>query len=351
MPHDTPPTSHRPSPIERHLEVTPSPDPKIDVFVNKYPLWRLGTKGIFGGIAIAQSLRAAQSTVDSGFNAHSMHCSFVFAGGSETPIFYHVERVRNGRRFCTRTVRAMQGELPIFLATVSFTRLVEQPKGTVVEHAEPIPPNVPFKDRNVVQEFKSSDTRMDDTPYVNKSVGVRQISSTGPQAARMHQWVKSRGCISSTVGQDVHLAALAFMSDSYFLAAVPHSHGILVFESPPATEFYESSHDIFSSSESHTKVRRPHLEASRGVLQAVQRVTMMVSLDHAIYFHNPQCFKADEWLLTEVQSSWAGDGRGLVYQRMWTKNGILVATCVQEVPTIYIASSIHWLTRTRESSG
>jgi len=38
----------------------------------------------------------------------------------------------------------------------------------------------------------------------------------------------------------------------------------------------------------------------------------------------------DEWMLTEMDSPWAGDGRGLVFQRIWTKEGILIATCVQE---------------------
>ena len=58
---------------------------------------------------------------------------------------------------------------------------------------------------------------------------------------------------------------------------------------------------------------------------------MMVSLDHTIYFHRPRDFRADEWLFTEMESPWAGDGRGLVLQRMWTRDGKLIATCVQEV--------------------
>ena len=60
------------------------------------------------------------------------------------------------------------------------------------------------------------------------------------------------------------------------------------------------------------------------------QVGMMVSLDHTIYFHDPK-FRADEWLFTEMESPWAGDGRGLVLQRVWTQDGRLVATCVQEV--------------------
>lgn len=57
----------------------------------------------------------------------------------------------------------------------------------------------------------------------------------------------------------------------------------------------------------------------------------MVSLDHTIYFHNPQALKADDWLLASIDSPWAGEGRGLVTQKVWNRDGVHVATCVQEV--------------------
>jgi acyl-CoA thioesterase 8 len=58
---------------------------------------------------------------------------------------------------------------------------------------------------------------------------------------------------------------------------------------------------------------------------------MMVSLDHTIYFHaSRESFRADEWFLTEIESPWSGDGRGVVCQKIWTQGGRLVATCFQE---------------------
>ena len=65
----------------------------------------------------------------------------------------------------------------------------------------------------------------------------------------------------------------------------------------------------------------------------------MVSLDHTIYFHNPKGFRADDWLLTEMESPWSGDGRGLVFQRIYSQNGLLIATCVQEVSLLYAIDS------------
>lgn len=59
-----------------------------------------------------------------------------------------------------------------------------------------------------------------------------------------------------------------------------------------------------------------------------RKLTMMASLDHAIWFHKP--FRADEWLLFEMDSPTSGDGRGFVNGRIWTRDGTLVASCAQE---------------------
>ena len=60
-------------------------------------------------------------------------------------------------------------------------------------------------------------------------------------------------------------------------------------------------------------------------------IGMMVSLDHSIYFHNARDFRADEWMCTESQTPWAGEGRGFVMQRIFSKDGKLIASCTQEV--------------------
>lgn len=62
-----------------------------------------------------------------------------------------------------------------------------------------------------------------------------------------------------------------------------------------------------------------------------EKVGMMVSLDHTIYFHRPREVRVDEWMCSEMESPWAGEGRGVVMQRIWNRKGVLLATCVQEV--------------------
>lgn len=77
-------------------------------------------------------------TVPTDFAVHSMHCYFVLAGDSEIPILYHVERVRDGRSFITRTVQARQRGRPIFTTTLSFSKA--HSGGTKkIEHATPKP--------------------------------------------------------------------------------------------------------------------------------------------------------------------------------------------------------------------
>jgi acyl-CoA thioesterase II len=67
-----------------------------------------------------------------------MHCYFVLAGDPGVPIVYHVERLRDGLSFSTRTVQARQKGKPIFTTTMSFVR--EEAGGEkVVRHAARMP--------------------------------------------------------------------------------------------------------------------------------------------------------------------------------------------------------------------
>lgn len=134
-----PPVDPAQSAIENTLELTQLSDIDPDLFTNRRPLWHPpGARGIYGGAAIAQTLSAAQKTVEPDFTVHSMHCYFVLAGNSEMPILYHVERVRSGKSFATRTVQARQRGKVIFTTTVSFVRQ-HSAGDKVLEHAVTMP--------------------------------------------------------------------------------------------------------------------------------------------------------------------------------------------------------------------
>ncbi len=52
------------------------------------------------------------------------------------------------------------------------------------------------------------------------------------------------------------------------------------------------------------------------------------SLDHAMWFHRP--FRADEWLLYDQYSPTAAGARGLATATIYTRDGVLAVSVVQE---------------------
>ena len=37
-----------------------------------------------------------------------------------------------------------------------------------------------------------------------------------------------------------------------------------------------------------------------------------------------------QWMYSEMWTPWSGDGRGVVGQRIWSREGMLLASCMQE---------------------
>ena len=158
------------------------------------------------------------------------------------------------------------------------------------------------------------ETCSDETPY--------------PHQRKPQAWVKSRGSISPSGGQHAHLSALAYMSDSWFIGTVSRVHGL-------TRAGHLAYQRQFPTPEA---VGRRLPKGSKNTSETPKGATigMMVSLDHIIYFHRPREVKADEWICTEMQTPWSGQGRGLVEQRIWNKEGRLVATCYQEVSCLLL---------------
>ncbi|KAH7555866.1 Zn(II)2Cys6 transcription factor [Bipolaris maydis] len=339
-----PPADHSQSAIENVLELTQLADIDPNIFTNTRPLWHPpGARGIFGGAAIAQTLSAAQKTVDPDFTVHSMHCYFILAGNSEIPVIYHVERVRSGKSFATRTVQARQRGNVIFTTTMSFVR---QNSGGAqkVEHIYPMP-DVPAP-KEGSDDLKTPNDGQ--SPFQTQLLPIENDDSDKPHTKKCRQWIKARGKISPAGGHEAHLSAIAYMSDSYFIGTVARAHKLLRYSNQRKSRARSSiDEDVLkkllemddaelqrqsfvneSDKQRIRELRKAEDLAKSG--DAKPEIGMMVSLDHTIYFHNPRSFRADEWIFTEMETPWAGDGRGLVSQRMYTKDGTLIASCVQE---------------------
>src|SRR4026207_546591 len=91
-----------------------------DTFVGIGPRYPWG--GLYGGQIVAQALRAAAGTVDSGLSVHSLRSYFIRRGDHTEPIRFEVDRIRNGRSFSTRRVVARQAGGPFLTPEASFQR-------------------------------------------------------------------------------------------------------------------------------------------------------------------------------------------------------------------------------------
>ena len=195
------------------------------------------------------------------------------------------------------------------------------------------------------------------SPFISQRIDILNDKSPDAHIKRARHWIKARGKISDAGGHQAHLSALAYMSDSYFIGTVARVHKLWRYStSAKNTEkggggkfsitpevvrklkaMDEDTLKRMEGMDEDVIAQLRSLDVSENeeiVFKEEERrpeIGMMVSLDHSIYFHSPRDFRADEWLYTECESPWSGDGRGLVMQRMYTREGKLVASCVQEV--------------------
>jgi len=251
----------------------------------------LGWGQVFGGQVLGQALSAAAKTVEEDRLVHSMHGYFLLPGKVDRPIVYEVDRIRDGGSFTTRRVRAIQNGRAIFNLSASFQRAEEG-----FEHQDEMP-EVPGPG-GLPSQAELARTIADTIPEPLRGrltaegpIEIRPIDPMNylapdtrpPQSAA---WYRARGTLPDT--QALHRYVLAYASDFGFLATAMYPHGV----------------------------------------SFMQPGMQVASLDHAIWFHRP--LRMDEWLLHVVESPSASSGRGLVSGRMFSEDGRLVASTMQE---------------------
>ncbi|MGH8970120.1 MAG: acyl-CoA thioesterase [Actinomycetes bacterium] len=246
---------------------------------------------VFGGQVAGQALVAAVRTVGADLVVHSMHAYFLRPGDTAVPIVYDVERTRDGRSFSTRRVVARQHGRPIFYTSASF-----QAPETGLEHQDPAPAAPRPQDcpelGDVLARISGRPRAEWDREWAALDVRYAGDSRKGgglhdpahPAMARV--WLRASGRLPED--PSLHAAVLAYASDLTLLAVSLVPHGIYLGD--------------------------PRLQPA--------------SLDHAMWFHRPAA--ADEWLLYDQVSPSASGGRGLSTGRVFTADGRLVASVVQE---------------------
>ena len=244
---------------------------------------------VFGGQVLAQAFSAAIRTVDADRTAHSMHAFFLRPGNPEKQIIYEVDPIRDGKSFTTRNVVAKQEGVAIFSSSVSFhvheTGLSHQFDMPRVPPPEELESDFERSTR-LAKEHPGKFEAPDALPIERKPVQIRDILNPEPREPRQQIWFRAVGDIGGDLSR--HQIMLAFISDFGLLgsALLPHP-------------FNGRSKDL-----------------------------QFASLDHALWFHRP--FRADEYLLYNLDSPVADGARGFSRGSFYTRDGTLVASTAQE---------------------
>lgn len=253
---------------------------------------------VFGGQVAAQALIAAGRTVPADRFAHSLHAYFLVAGDPGAPIVYEVDRIRDGRSFTTRRVVAVQHGRPIFHLSASFQTHEEGLDHQAGMPEVPDPETLPTFEQMMplYADAYASPDMLERMLAARAAVDLRYVNtppwgSVGePREPRSQVWFRTAGKLDGPLDDPLmHVCLATYVSDMTLLDSVLLAHG-------------------------------------RGGWAVGDVVG--ASLDHAMWFHRP--FRADEWLLYDQESPSASGGRGLGQARIYTRDGRLAISVIQE---------------------
>ena len=263
--------------LDRLVELLDLEQIEVNIFRGRSPSDR--RQRVFGGQVAGQALVAAGRTVPADRPVHSLHAYFIRPGDPAVPLVYIVDRVRDGRSFTTRRVSVIQHGKTIFTLSASFHH--EEPG---LEHAAPMPP-VPSAD---------SIAQLDHEFFTSNPIDLRFVGplpaegAGGPGGPTEHNlvWLRADGQLPDD--PLLHVCLMTYASDLTLLDSVLRRHGITWAD---------------------------------GAITGA-------SLDHAMWFHRP--FRADQWLLYDQESPSASGARGLARGQVFSADGELVVSVVQE---------------------
>lgn len=274
----------------------------VNLYRSKKVILPPRARGVFGGLVISHAMVAATKSVKAEFHLHSLHCYFILNGSPATPIYYKVNRVRDGRSYVTRAVRAVQGGKTIFTMVCSF----QKPEPWQPSYRSPMPPNVPSP-----EECRDVATLYREKAVSTKNEHLKNIWTTGAEhhdrspiairSAGEHYeggvlvsfaWMKAKRVPECDLAYQKCI--LGYLSDALFIGAGARLLG---------------------------------LEYRNGDGPKIHGLSS--TLDHSIWFYADE-FDCSDWLLFETRAPQAGSGRALVHRRVFTREGVLIAHFSQE---------------------
>ena len=266
------------------LEVSPVGD---DVFTGRHP--RKNPIRTFGGQLMAQAFVAATRTLADDLPPSALSVHFIAGGDPSADIEFHVVRLRDEKRFANRRVDAMQGDVLLASALVSYLSA-----GKGLEHSFPAPDvaepeTLPTIDEvlvgyeRIVPGFVDA-LRPIEWRYANDPAWV--MRDKGERLSGNRVWLTAAGDMPAD--PMLHTAALIYASDTTVLDSIITTHGLSW-----------GWDRIFA-----------------------------VTINHSVWFHRPVDFA--EWVLYSTASPVAAESRGLGMGHFFDRAGRIVATVAQE---------------------
>ena len=253
----------------------------------------VGFKRIFGGQVMAQTLIAAYKTVDVEHYAHSFHSYFLRPGNMDKPITFTVDRIRDGKSFTTRTVKAIQEGEAIFNCSISFQKIEKGLEHQIKMPDVPEPETLKNEFEIKKEALNKLNMKIEDMPMFirQKEIEMRPVEEQNyfnPKRMPPYKntWIKTEGEIPKD--QITQQAFLLYISDMGLLAAANNSVGVNFL-----TKNFQNA-----------------------------------SLDHAMWFHRK--VELDGWFLYTMESPITRNARGFSRGSIFSRDGKLIASCTQE---------------------
>lgn len=252
-----------------------------------------GWSRVFGGHLLAQALAAAHNTTADDRFVHSLQAYFHSPGDVTAPIDYTVDRTRDGRSFSSRRINAMQGDKTLLTMETSFHVDEGGPDhqfiapSTQAAHPDTLPD--PREFLNARKEMSAQATRdfwSQPSAFEVRPLILDHYINRTPREPRQNVWIRPKGQIQLDRARTS--IALAFLSDISLLGVGSFAEGGALTD--------------------------PGVQSS--------------SISHAMWFH--RAFEINDWLLYSQDSPSSQNALALARGSIYTMNGILIATIVQE---------------------
>ena len=231
---------------------------------------------IFGGQLLGQTIAAA-TVSQPGKEVKTVHAIFARGGDMRSPVDIDVDTMHTGRSFGSATVTVRQGDRLCARSLV----LLHAPEPDAIRHGAALPDVEPPDDANA-RSFEFEEWRIS----IAGGVDVSDPDDVGPP--ELPVWTRFEGAPDDVL---TNQELLAYATDGFLIGTA----------------------------------MRPH----PGVSQAMAHVSLSTGVvSHTLTFHEP--FSAGQWMLLAHEAPYAGRGRTYGRAHVFSEDGRLVASFVQD---------------------